>query len=56
MGGDKSFSEAGIKAGWVIVIKDGADQIYDHNINSTLWQAIKFGNHPEAIKSFGQSR
>lgn len=52
----KSSREVGMEAGWVIVPKDGAGWRDDHNINSTLWQAMEFGNHPEAVKSFGQWR
>lgn len=44
----------GRQAGWVVVTGDGAGWRYDRNINSILWQAIEFGNDPEAIKSFGQ--
>lgn len=38
----------------MIVPKDGAGWRYGHNMNSTSWQTMEFGNHPEAVKSFGQ--
>lgn len=52
----QSFSEVGIQAGWMLVTGNGAGWIHNHNVNSIFWQAVKFGNHPEAIKSFGQWR
>lgn len=41
-----SSGESSTEAGWVADSKEGAGWRYDHNMNSPLWQAVEFGNHP----------